>query len=170
MLSNQGRDPVERGPGSLGKLRLRRAQYSETIPPAGETPALRLVNHLAERYSYGLQLRSFGASGPFPVVSTGSFYVNVKIKPKGRAEPPKATAKPYSRHILGIYSGVQSHPKATPKPHQSHKRTLFSNLSRVSRRAISASLHRLLRPEGVLDRLLIYVHLCPLVVALNSLE
>src|ERR1039458_8484104 len=46
-------------------------------------------------------------------------------------KPPKATAKPYSRHILGIYSGVQSHPKATlqppqghlkatPKPHQSH--------------------------------------------------
>ena len=34
----------------------------------------------------------------------------------GGAKPPKATAKPYSRHILGIYSGVQSHPKATPKP------------------------------------------------------
>src|ERR1035441_5313059 len=32
----------------------------------------------------------------------------------------KATAKPYSRHILGIYSGVQSHPKATLKPPQSH--------------------------------------------------
>src|ERR1035438_6798101 len=39
---------------------------------------------------------------------------------KGQAKPPKATSKPYSRHILGIYSGVQSHPKATPKPHQSH--------------------------------------------------
>src|ERR1039458_4413710 len=35
---------------------------------------------------------------------------------KGGAKPPKATAKPYSRHILGIYSGVQSHPKATSKP------------------------------------------------------
>src|ERR1039458_8216967 len=35
---------------------------------------------------------------------------------KGGAKPPKATAKPYSRHILGIYSGVQSHPKATPRP------------------------------------------------------
>ena len=31
----------------------------------------------------------------------------------------KATPKPYSRHILGIDSGVQSHPKATPRPHQS---------------------------------------------------
>src|ERR1039458_8308445 len=31
---------------------------------------------------------------------------------KGGAKPPKATAKPYSRHILGIYSGVQSHLKA----------------------------------------------------------
>src|ERR1039458_8530998 len=39
---------------------------------------------------------------------------------KGRAKPPKATSKPYSRHILGIDSGVQSHPKATPKPPQSH--------------------------------------------------
>src|ERR1019366_10396352 len=47
------------------------------------------------------------------------------------AEPPKATPKPYTRHILGIDSGVQSHPKAPPrlhqgstkappKPHQSH--------------------------------------------------
>src|ERR1039457_1506791 len=39
-------------------------------------------------------------------------------KPEGRAEPPKATTKPYTRHILGIDSGVQSHPKATLKPHQ----------------------------------------------------
>src|ERR1022692_278805 len=38
---------------------------------------------------------------------------------KGGAKPPKATAKPYTRHILGIYSGVQSHPKATLKRHQS---------------------------------------------------
>src|ERR1017187_10561344 len=38
---------------------------------------------------------------------------------KGGAKPPKATAKPYSRHILGIDSGVQSHPKATLKRHQS---------------------------------------------------
>src|ERR1035441_726735 len=37
---------------------------------------------------------------------------------KARAKPPKATPKPYSRHILGIDSGVQSHPKATPKPPQ----------------------------------------------------
>src|ERR1035441_9724829 len=35
-------------------------------------------------------------------------------------KPPKATAKPYSRHILGIYCGVQSHPKATLKPPYSH--------------------------------------------------
>src|ERR1035441_2590590 len=34
----------------------------------------------------------------------------------GGAKPPKATSKPYTRHILGIDSGVQSHPKATPKP------------------------------------------------------
>src|ERR1035438_1238604 len=50
---------------------------------------------------------------------------------KGEAKPPQATPKPYTRHILGIDSGVQSHPKATPrptdsqpigtpKPHQSH--------------------------------------------------
>src|ERR1019366_4692586 len=36
------------------------------------------------------------------------------------AKPPKATPKPYSRHILGIDSGVQSHLKATPKPPQGH--------------------------------------------------
>src|ERR1035441_1295530 len=35
-------------------------------------------------------------------------------------KPPKATAKPYTRHILGIDSGLQSHIKATPRPHQSH--------------------------------------------------
>src|ERR1035441_6123974 len=35
-------------------------------------------------------------------------------------KPPKATAKPYSRHILGIYSGVQSHAKATLQPPQGH--------------------------------------------------
>src|ERR1035441_9833434 len=42
-----------------------------------------------------------------------------KLQPpisKGGAKPPKATPKPYSRHILGIDSGVQSHPKATPRP------------------------------------------------------
>src|ERR1019366_5455224 len=35
------------------------------------------------------------------------------------SKPPKATTRPYSRHILGIYSGVQSHLKATPRPPQS---------------------------------------------------
>src|ERR1019366_2644336 len=35
-------------------------------------------------------------------------------------KPLQATPKPYSRHILGIDSGAQSHPKATLKPHQSH--------------------------------------------------
>src|ERR1039458_5091937 len=40
--------------------------------------------------------------------------------PQSQAKPPKATSKPYTRHLLGIYSGVQSHPKATPKPHQGH--------------------------------------------------
>jgi hypothetical protein len=89
MLSNKGRDPVEQGPGSLGKLRLRRAQYSEMIPPAGETPAPRVVNRLVERYSYSLQLRSFGASGPFPVVPKGSFHVNVKTKPRYSGFPVK---------------------------------------------------------------------------------
>src|ERR1035437_3668748 len=55
----------------------------------------------------------------------------VEIGAKDYPKPPKATTKPYSRHILGIDSGVQSHPKATlkppqsatkatPKPHQSH--------------------------------------------------
>src|ERR1019366_8735080 len=44
----------------------------------------------------------------------------VEIGVGGRAKPPKATPRPYTRHILGIDSGVQSHPKATPKPHQSH--------------------------------------------------
>ena len=35
-------------------------------------------------------------------------------------KPPKATTRPYTRHILGIDSGVQSHPKATSRLHQSH--------------------------------------------------
>src|ERR1035438_6166174 len=40
---------------------------------------------------------------------------NSQAKVSWDPKPPKATAKPYSRHILGIYSGVQSHPQATPK-------------------------------------------------------
>src|ERR1035437_8212863 len=36
--------------------------------------------------------------------------------PKATQSHLKATSKPYSRHILGIDSGVQSHPKATSKP------------------------------------------------------
>src|ERR1035438_3855652 len=60
------------------------------------------------------------------VVSSPSFQVFKDFFPEcgwlgtWDPKPPKATAKPCSRHILGIYSGVQSHPKATPKPPQSH--------------------------------------------------
>src|ERR1035438_8797722 len=54
-------------------------------------------------------------------------------------KPPKATAKPYTRHILGIDSGLQSHlkatlrpphshTKATPKPYQSQLLRLFQRL------------------------------------------
>src|ERR1039457_148086 len=54
-------------------------------------------------------------------------------------KPPKATAKPYTRHILGIDSGLQSHLKATlrpphshttatPQPHQSQLLRLFQRL------------------------------------------
>src|ERR1035438_10317208 len=39
---------------------------------------------------------------------------------KGRAKPPQATPKPYTRHILGIDSGVQSHTKATLRLHQGY--------------------------------------------------
>src|ERR1035441_556834 len=35
----------------------------------------------------------------------------------GSRKPPKATAKPYSRHILGSTKPHQSLTKATPKPH-----------------------------------------------------
>ena len=42
-----------------------------------------------------------------------------KAEIEGRAKPPKATAKPYSRHILGIDSGLQSHHTATTQPHHS---------------------------------------------------
>src|ERR1035441_1486058 len=41
---------------------------------------------------------------------------------KGRPKPPKATAKPYTRHILGIDSGVQRQPIGNPEPPQSHHR------------------------------------------------
>ena len=37
---------------------------------------------------------------------------------KATQSHPHATPKPYSRHILGIDSGVQSHLKATPRLHQ----------------------------------------------------
>jgi hypothetical protein len=42
------------------------------------------------------------------------------LAPEATPKPPQATTKPYSRHILGIYSGVQSHPKASLKPLQGH--------------------------------------------------
>src|ERR1039458_9180021 len=35
-------------------------------------------------------------------------------------KPPKATAKPYTRHRLRTTKPHQGHTKATPKPHQSH--------------------------------------------------
>src|ERR1035441_5175527 len=43
---------------------------------------------------------------------------NLEPRTRKSCKPPKATTKPYSRHILGIDSGVQSHPKATLKPPQ----------------------------------------------------
>src|ERR1035437_8468841 len=51
-----------------------------------------------------------------PDLSVSSFQAvyQARISPaegrmkEGRAKPPKATTKPYSRHILGIDSGVQS--------------------------------------------------------------
>ena len=66
--------------------------------------------------------------GPFrPTVrkrQRHSFRVRIlpfaKVSPARTLKPPKATAKPYCRHILSIDSGVQSQPKATPKPPQSH--------------------------------------------------
>ena len=42
------------------------------------------------------------------------------VRKKVEAKPPEATTKPYTRHILGIDSGLQSHNNATPKPPQSH--------------------------------------------------
>src|ERR1017187_5588965 len=55
--------------------------------------------------------------GRFAVRNIGHPTSNVQHPiSKGGAKTPNATAKPYSRHILGIYPGVQSHPKATSKP------------------------------------------------------
>src|ERR1035438_4649831 len=66
--------------------------------------------------------------GPFrPTVrkrQRHSFRVRIlplaKVSRARTLKPPKATPKPYYRHILGIDSGVQSHTKATPRPHQGH--------------------------------------------------
>src|ERR1017187_1712346 len=45
---------------------------------------------------------------------------NLERRGKATQSHRKATAKPYTRHILGIDSGVQSQHKATPNPPQSH--------------------------------------------------
>jgi hypothetical protein len=45
--------------------------------------------------------------------------------PSNRVEPPKATIKPYTRHILGIDSGEQRHPKATPMRPSSHPKAIL---------------------------------------------
>src|ERR1039458_695908 len=55
------------------------------------------------------------------MVSTEPRTLNLELRTsKSRDKPPKATSKPYTRHILGIDSGVHRHLKATPRPHQSH--------------------------------------------------
>src|ERR1035441_667101 len=60
-----------------------------------------------------------------------------QIHPK----PPKATTKPYTRHILGIDSGVQSHPKATPRIPQGHpKATPKPRISPLDDRWLTNSL------------------------------
>src|ERR1035438_8145253 len=42
----------------------------------------------------------------------------------GKPAPTPGT-KPYTRHILGIDSGLQSHPKATTKPPQGSTKATF---------------------------------------------
>ena len=54
------------------------------------------------------------------IMSRNSRSCESVLTPEATPKPPQATTKPYSRHILGIYSGVQSHLKATPRPPQSH--------------------------------------------------
>jgi hypothetical protein len=52
---------------------------------------------------------------------TGVRILNIeKLSARATPKPPKATPRPYCRHILGIDSGVQGHTKATPRPHQGH--------------------------------------------------
>ena len=52
---------------------------------------------------------------------TGVRILNIeKLSARATPKPPKATPRPYYRHILGIDSGVQSHPKATTKPPQGY--------------------------------------------------
>src|ERR1035441_3492778 len=46
-----------------------------------------------------------------------SGYPGKATLPKSHPKPPKATTKPYTRHILGIDSGVQSHLKEIGRAH-----------------------------------------------------
>jgi hypothetical protein len=55
-------------------------------------------------------------------------------------KPPKATTEPYTRHRLGIDSGVQSHPKATPKRHQGRGKGREHQFGGVAQNACSGSI------------------------------
>jgi hypothetical protein len=94
--------------------------------------------------SYGEFVTSFSSSNAPSATRVKALQARQRVRPKAisrphsgksrkhkvesrnwPSKPPKATLKPYSRHILGIDSGVQSHPKATPRLHQgSTKATL----------------------------------------------
>jgi hypothetical protein len=68
-------------------------------PPSGQLGSPGANGQYADGSEFSLLRKQFGEPAPTP-----------------GTKPSKATTKPYTRHILGIDSGVQSHPKATTKP------------------------------------------------------
>jgi hypothetical protein len=85
-------------------------------PDAGPNDEVRAAGPLAvwSRPS-SAQLGSPGMNEQYP----GESRFSLLRKRLGKPAPTPGT-KPYTRHILGIDSGLQSHPNATPKPPQSH--------------------------------------------------
>ena len=87
-------------------------------PPLGKLSAISGISGLSWFQPRAWEKEE--GSPPSAVLLRRTERQNAKRPGKATQSHHKATTKPYTRHILGIDSGVQSHPKATPKPHQSH--------------------------------------------------
>ena len=111
-------------PPDGGRIRPMRVFALWTHEPKGENiqPPTSNAQHplIAQMAGIGCSMLDVGG-WMFPGFTGGRNPVRVGAFP---ARGAQATPRPYTRHILGIDSGVQSHHKAITKPLQSHHRAI----------------------------------------------